>query len=63
MEPLEGEQEQLWRQHERTGRSLGELAFLDRIEDTLRRIIPAHSLRLSHARGLLFLVVGPPKRT
>jgi len=31
MEPLEAKQEELWRHHERTGRPLGEAAFLDRI--------------------------------
>jgi len=39
MEPLEAEQEELWRRHECTGRPLGETAFLDRIEGILRRII------------------------
>jgi putative transposase len=38
-EPLEAEEEQLWRRHERTGRPLGEPAFLDRIERLLGRIV------------------------
>ena len=38
-EPLEAEKEQLWRRHERTGRPLGEPAFLDRIEATLGRLV------------------------
>jgi putative transposase len=37
LEPLEAAQEQLWRQHERTDRPLGEPAFLDRIESLLGR--------------------------
>jgi len=37
MEPLEAKQEELWRRHERTGRPLGEAAFLDRIEAVLGR--------------------------
>ena len=36
-EPLEAAAEQLWRQHERTGRPLGAPAFLDRIESLLGR--------------------------
>jgi len=39
MEPLEAEQEELWRSHERTGRPLGEVAFLDRIEGILGRSV------------------------
>jgi putative transposase len=39
MEPLEVEQEELWRRHERTGRPLGEAAFLDRIEDLLGQVV------------------------
>jgi putative transposase len=39
MEPLEAQEEQLWRRHERTGRPLGEPAFLDRIESLLGRIV------------------------
>lgn len=39
MEPLEAEQEELWRCHERTGRPLGEPAFLDRIEELLGRSV------------------------
>jgi putative transposase len=46
MEPLEAEQEELWRCHERTGRPLGEPAFVDRIENLLGRIIrPARAGR------------------
>jgi putative transposase len=37
LEPLEAEEEEVWRQHERTGRPLGEPAFLDRIESVLGR--------------------------
>ena len=37
MEPLEAKQEEVWRRHERTGRPLGEAAFLDRIEAVLGR--------------------------
>ena len=39
MEPLEAKQEELWRRHERTGRPLGEAAFLDRIEAILGRSV------------------------
>jgi putative transposase len=38
IEPLEAEQE-LWRRHERTGRPLGEPAFLDRVESSLGRLV------------------------
>jgi putative transposase len=38
LEPLEA-QEELWRLHERTGRPLGEPAFLDRIEGILGRSV------------------------
>jgi putative transposase len=38
-EVLEAREAELWRQHERTGRPLGEGAFLDRIEQTLGRIV------------------------
>jgi putative transposase len=42
LEPLEAKEEELWRQHERTGRPLGESAFLDRVESLLgRRVRPA----------------------
>jgi len=37
--PLEAEEAELWRRHERTGRPLGEPAFLDRIEGILGRIV------------------------
>jgi putative transposase len=39
LEPLEAAEEELWRQHERTGRPLGESAFLDRVERLLGRIV------------------------
>jgi len=39
MEPLEAKQEELWGCHERTGRPLGEPAFLDRIEAVLGRLV------------------------
>jgi putative transposase len=39
MEPLEAAEEELWRRHERTGRPLGEAAFLDRIEGILGRSV------------------------
>ncbi len=39
LEPLEAADEQLWRQHGRTGRPLGEPAFLDRVERLLGRIV------------------------
>jgi hypothetical protein len=35
----QAEEPELWRRHERTGRPLGERAFLDRIERTLGRIV------------------------
>ena len=38
MEPLEAKDE-LWRRHERTGRPLGEPAFLDQIERLLGRVV------------------------
>jgi putative transposase len=38
-EPLEAKEEELWRHHERTGRPLGEPAFLDRVERLLGRIV------------------------
>jgi putative transposase len=39
LEPLEAAEEELWRQHERTGRPLGAPAFLDRVERILGRIV------------------------
>jgi putative transposase len=39
LEPLEAEQEEVWRRHERTGRPLGEPAFVDRVEDILGRVL------------------------
>ncbi len=39
MEPLEAKEEEIWRQHERTGRPLGEAAFLDRVESLLGRLV------------------------
>jgi putative transposase len=39
LEPLGAQEEQLWRRHERTGRPLGEPAFLDRVESLLGRIV------------------------
>jgi len=39
LEPLEAAEEELWRQHERTGRPVGEPAFLDRIEGLLGRTV------------------------
>ena len=38
-EVLEAQETELWRRHERTGRPLGEAAFLDRVERTLGRIV------------------------
>jgi putative transposase len=41
LEPLEAAEEELWRQHERTGRPLGAPGFLDRVERILgRRVRP-----------------------
>ena len=37
--PLEAAEEELWRRHERTGRPLGEPAFLDRVERLLGRLV------------------------
>jgi putative transposase len=39
LEPLAAAEELLWRQHERTGRPLGEAAFLDRVERVLGRSV------------------------
>ena len=39
LEPREAAEQDVWRQHERTGRPLGESAFLERIERRLGRII------------------------
>jgi putative transposase len=39
MEPLEAQEQELWRRHERTGQPLGEPAFLDRIEAIIGRIV------------------------
>jgi len=39
MEPLKAKPEELLRRHERTGRPLGEAAFLDRIEAILGRLV------------------------
>jgi putative transposase len=39
LEPLEAKEEEIWRQHERTGRPLGEPAFLDRVESLLGRLV------------------------
>lgn len=39
LEPLEAAEAELWHRHERTGRPLGEPAFLDRIEGMLGRIV------------------------
>ena len=38
-EPLEAAEEEWWRQHERTGRPVGQPAFLDRIENLLGRTV------------------------
>ena len=39
MQPLEAKEGEMWRQHERTGRPLGEPAFLDRVERLLGRLV------------------------
>jgi putative transposase len=39
LEPREAKEEELWRQHERTGRPLGESVFLDRVERRLGRVV------------------------
>jgi putative transposase len=39
LEPLEAAEEELWRQHERTGRPLGAPTFLERIEHLLGRTV------------------------
>ena len=37
LEPLEAKEEEIWRQHERTGRPVGEGAFMDRVERLVGR--------------------------
>ena len=37
LEPREAKEEEIWRQHERTGRPLGEATFLDRVERLVGR--------------------------
>jgi hypothetical protein len=61
-EGLPTEEVELLRRHARTGRPLGETAFLDRIERMLHRIVPPPNPDRNPGRNK-YCVPGPPAKS